>query len=282
MGFADAARAERLLSEDLALDPEGADADLLASLAAAADPDLALITLARMPLDGDLLAALRADAGLRNRLTAVLGASAALGDHLVRRPDDWQVLSGPDALRSPGAAELRADLLMAVGAGPDDPEPVANPAGTPDGNPAAVLPAAYQRRLLHLAARDLTGAITVDETAAELADLAAAALEAALAIARSQLPPGSAPARLAVIAMGKCGGRELNYASDVDVIFVGASAGPAGSAQPADAEADTAALRTATRLAAALKDATAPWSGPWPVTLRTTSAGPRRGSSRRC
>ena len=252
MGFADAARAERLLSEDLALDPEGADADLLASLAAAADPDLALITLARMPLDGDLLAALRADAGLRNRLTAVLGASAALGDHLVRRPDDWQVLSGPDALRSPGAAELRADLLMAVGAGPDDPEPVANPAGTPDGNPAAVLPAAYQRRLLHLAARDLTGAITVDETAAELADLAAAALEAALAIARSQLPPGSAPARLAVIAMGKCGGRELNYASDVDVIFVGASAGPAGSAQPADAEADTAALRTATRLAAGL------------------------------
>jgi glutamate-ammonia-ligase adenylyltransferase len=252
MGFADAARAERLLSEDLALDPEGADADLLASLAAAADPDLALITLARMPLDGDLLAALRADAGLRNRLTAVLGASAALGDHLVRRPDDWQVLSGPDALRSPGAAELRADLLMAVGAGPDDPEPVANPAGTQDGNPATVLPAAYQRRLLHLAARDLTGAITVDETAAELADLAAAALEAALAIARSQLPPGSAPARLAVIAMGKCGGRELNYASDVDVIFVGASAGPAGSAQPADADADTAALRTATRLAAGL------------------------------
>src|SRR5580692_5687405 len=241
MGFADADRAERLLSEDLALDPEGADADLLASLAAAADPDLALTTLARMPLDGDLLAALRADAGLRNRLTAVLGASAALGDHLVRHPDDCQVLSGPDALRSPGAAELRADLLTAVGAKPDDPEPVANPAGARDGNLATALPAAYQRRLLHLAARDLTGAITVDETASELADLAAAALEAALAIARFQLPPGSAPARLAVIAMGKCGGRELNSASDVDVIFV---AGPA--------DADAAGLRTATRLAAGL------------------------------
>ena len=251
MGFADATRAERLLSGDLALDAEGADAELLASLAAAADPDLALITLARMPLDGDLLAALRADAGLRNRLTAVLGASAALGDHLVRHPDDWQVLSGPDALRSPEAAELRADLLIAVGAKPDDPEPVANPDGARAGNLATALPAAYQRRLLHLAARDLTGAITVDETAAELADLAAAALEAALAIARSQLPPGSAPARLAVIAMGKCGGRELNYASDVDVIFVGASAETAG-AEPAGAEADTAALRTANQLAAGL------------------------------
>ena len=249
MGFADATRAERLLSEDLALDAEGADADLLASLAAAADPDLALITLARMPLDGDLLTALRADAGLRNRLTAVLGASAALGDHLVRRPDDWQVLSGPDALRSPEAAELRADLLIAVGAKPDDPEPVANPAGAQDGNLVTALPAAYQRRLLHLAARDLTGAITVDETAAELADLAAAALEAALAIARSQLPPGSAPARLAVIAMGKCGGRELNYASDVDVIFVGASAGCRPMPRPRRTQPRCV---TATQLAAGL------------------------------
>ena len=263
MGFADADRAERLLSEDLALDPEGADADLLASLAAAADPDLALTTLARMPLSGDLLAALRADAGLRSRLTAVLGASAALGDHLARHPADWQVLSGPDALRSPGAAELRADLLLAVGAKPGDPEPVADPAGAQGRNPATALPAAYRRRLLHLAARDLTGTLTLDETAAELADLAAAALEAALAIARSQMPPDAAPARLAVIAMGKCGGHELNYASDVDVIFVAAPAAPAGPADPAvpgapagpapgTADAEAAALRTATQLAAGL------------------------------
>ena len=129
LGFADAARAERLLSQDLSLDPEGADADLLASLAASADPDLALITLTRMTLGGDLLSALRADAGLRSRFTAVLGASAALGDHLARHPGDWRVLSGPDALRSPGPAELRADLLMAVGAKPDDPEPVAGRPG---------------------------------------------------------------------------------------------------------------------------------------------------------
>ena len=197
----------------------------------------------------------------------VLGASAALGDHLARHPGDWRVLSGPDALRSPGPAELRADLLMAVGAKPDDPEPAASPAGAQDRDPAASpasaqdrdpapapvasLAAAYRRRLLHLAARDLTGAVTVDETAAELADLAAAALEAALAIARSQLSPGSAPARLAVIAMGKCGGRELNYASDVDVIFVAAPAGDPPSG-PGSAEAEAAALRTATRLAAGL------------------------------
>jgi glutamate-ammonia-ligase adenylyltransferase len=245
MGFADAARAERLVSEDLALDADGADADLLAALAAAADPDLALAALARMPRDAELTAALRRDAELRTQLTAVLGASAALGDYLARHPSDWRVLSDVDALGGTGPTELRAELLTAVGARPDDPEPVADLGAADCGDPATALPAAYRRRLLHLAARDLTGAITVDETAAELADLAAAALEAALAIARSQLPPGSAPARLAVIAMGKCGGHELNYASDVDVIFVAAPA-TAGNGD------ETAALRTATQLAAGL------------------------------
>ena len=62
--------------------------------------------------------------------------------------------------------------------------------------------------------------MTVDEVGEELADIAAAVLEAALAVARAELPPGATPARLAVVAMGKCGGRELNYASDIDVIFV--------------------------------------------------------------
>ena len=60
--------------------------------------------------------------------------------------------------------------------------------------------------------------------AAELADLAAGTLEAALAIARAGLPADATPCRLAVIAMGKCGGQELNYASDVDVVFVAEAA----------------------------------------------------------
>ena len=64
---------------------------------------------------------------------------------------------------------------------------------------------------------------------AELADLAAAALEAALAIASAQLPPDAPACRLAVIAMGKCGARELNYSSDVDVIFVAEPAAAAAT-----------------------------------------------------
>ena len=51
--------------------------------------------------------------------------------------------------------------------------------------------------------------------------MADAALAAALNVAiRSVCGDDDAPPRLAVIAMGKCGARELNYVSDVDVIFV--------------------------------------------------------------
>ncbi len=99
---------------------EGADAELLAVLAAAADPDLALGAIAAIaercgPVGGaELRTALRGERGFRDRLTAVLGASPALGDYLLRHPDDWRILRGPDALRRPSAGELRAGLLNAV------------------------------------------------------------------------------------------------------------------------------------------------------------------------
>ncbi|HXP19071.1 MAG TPA: bifunctional [glutamine synthetase] adenylyltransferase/[glutamine synthetase]-adenylyl-L-tyrosine phosphorylase [Streptosporangiaceae bacterium] len=266
MGFADTASAQRLLTEDLRLDAAGADAGLVAALAAAPDPDLALAGLARLPHDPQLLAELRADVTLRTRLLAVLGTSAVLGDHLRRHPGDWRLMRGSGLTGAPSTAEVRGELLAAVGARLDQPgqpgpgpapgqashQTIPGPGGRGPGpgrarTPAAALAIAYRRCLLRLAARDLTGAVALDDVLAELADLAAAALEAALVIARSQLPPGAPPCRLAVIAMGKCGGRELNYASDVDVIFV---AGPA-AAGPEQAD-ETGALRTATLLASAI------------------------------
>ena len=256
MGFADAARAELLLLNDLGTPAAELRADpVVAAIAAAADPDLALIGMARLfaaaarngatqktpkaaaARNDALRAALRAEQDFRERLTAVLGVSAGLADHLARHPEDAEILRG--AVSRPEPAELRADMLRAVGADPHDP-------GSPTAagqEPVAALAAAYRRRLLHLAARDLTGVATVDVVGEELADIAAAVLEAALAVARAELPPGAAPCRLAVVAMGKCGGRELNYASDVDVIFV---------AEPVKDEDETAALGTASRLAAGL------------------------------
>jgi glutamate-ammonia-ligase adenylyltransferase len=228
MGFTDTARAGRMLA---VLGITG-DEPLLPALAGAADPELALSGLAaiaeRSGEGGTLHAALNEDEGFRERLTAVLGVSRALADHLVRHPGDCGLLRGPGAVASPGPAAIRAELLAAAGGAGD---------GPPGADPAALLAAAYRRRVLHLAARDLTGAATVDEVTAELADIAAAACEAALAIARAALPAGAPGASLAVIAMGKCGARELNYASDVDVIFV---------------TDDNSNMRTATRLAAGI------------------------------
>ncbi|HXO23967.1 MAG TPA: bifunctional [glutamine synthetase] adenylyltransferase/[glutamine synthetase]-adenylyl-L-tyrosine phosphorylase, partial [Streptosporangiaceae bacterium] len=160
-------------------------------------------------------------------------------------PQDAQILRGD--VRRPSPAELREQMLLAVGANPRLAEPVASQDVKDE--PVAALAAAYRRRLLHLAARDMTAVVSVDEVVEELADIAAAVLEAALAVARSELPPGSAPCRLAVVAMGKCGARELNYASDVDVIFV---AEPPGNGNGNGNGDETAALATAGRLAAGL------------------------------
>ena len=255
MGFADVPRAERELAR---LGIAAEDHPALAAPAQAADPDLALMGLARIAeRDPLLVKTLAEDPALRTRLSAVLGVSKAMADHLARHPEDVAVLRGQDAARRPDAKTIRAEFLRAVAADPGAAEPRsgqlgparATTSGDTAADPVATLTAAYHRRVLHLAARDLTGDATVDEVAEELADLADAVLEAALAIARGELPEDAADVRFAVVAMGKCGARELNYASDIDVIFI---AEPRGFDPDSGEPSDQAALKTATRLAAGL------------------------------
>jgi len=248
MGFSDSARAERQLA---GLGITGEE-PVLTALARAADPELALSGLALVAQRSDeriaerpgefhgdigsLHKTLNAERLFRERLTAVLGVSKELGEFLGRHPEAAEVLREPSAARRPCAA-LRAELLRAVGADPDAAAPVADRDRAAAGDLAAALSAAYRRQVLHLAARDLTGKAGVDEVAAELADIAGGVLEGALAVARADLDESARSCRFAVIAMGKCGARELNYSSDVDVIFVAAE------------EPD---MRAATRLAAGL------------------------------
>ncbi|MBX6390220.1 MAG: bifunctional [glutamine synthetase] adenylyltransferase/[glutamine synthetase]-adenylyl-L-tyrosine phosphorylase, partial [Frankia sp.] len=244
----------------LAADP------VVAELARAADPDRALSGLDRLldalaagdggRGDRDLRTALARRPGVRRRLIAVLGASLALADHLASHPRDWLILADDATVaRTPDAETHRRRLLAAVGADPADEWPRAR------GDGPEVLDAlrvAWRRALLVLAARDLTGTVSVDDATAELADLAAAALDAGLAVARAGLGAGLPPVRLAVIGMGKCGGRELNYVSDVDVLFVAEPASTPGEDEAgahgngAGRTAEEAALRAATRLAEGL------------------------------
>jgi [glutamine synthetase] adenylyltransferase / [glutamine synthetase]-adenylyl-L-tyrosine phosphorylase len=270
-GFEDGARAALLLSDpalglwDLErnepADPEAGP--VVAALARTGDPDLALRSLHRLveALDASdvsgasaaaLLAKLRGSARLRSRLLSVLGASSGLADHLAAHPGDWAVLDDdgdgyPRGSDRPSPEELRRAMLAAVGADPDDPPwGVRLGKAAPDASPERIreLRQAYRRAILSLAGRDLGDGLPAEDAAAELADVAAAVLTAGLALAVAEQPPSAAPCRLAVIALGKTGGRELNYVSDVDVVFV---------AEPVDPnEPESAALSSATRVAAAL------------------------------
>ena len=242
LGFQDAEQAlANFTFIEMAADP------LLALVARTADPDLALASLVRLveaagePESRMLLQALVDDEGTAMRLLSVLGASEALADHLCRHPEHWRELTDPTmGSTRPAAYAVREDLLRAVGADPHDPAPVAT---RPDDEAVDALRVEYRRVLLRLASRDLTHHLGVDDAAAELADLAAGTLDAALAVARQRVGLPAATVRLAVVAMGKCGGHELNYVSDVDVIFVH---------EPVEGADDGVALKAATQLASHL------------------------------
>jgi glutamate-ammonia-ligase adenylyltransferase len=257
-GFADPVRSARLLTGpalrlwDLERNETTDDsaAVVLSALGRTAAPDQALAMLADLAgteAGPEILAELRTSADFRTRLLGVLGASQALAQHLCANPGDALILTGT-AADLPTVASAAGRICAAVGASAGD--PVTGTAGTPAEltGPAAVraLRAAYRRELLLVAARDLASELSLQEVTEALADLAGFVLMAGLAVARAGLPATAAGCRLAIIGMGKAGGRELNYVSDVDVVFVCQPAdGPDG--EPSD---ETAALATATRLAA--------------------------------
>ena len=231
-GFADGARARRMVERD----PTGR---LLAALvdrvATVADPDQALTGLARLAEasvaapGGEAARLVRDLPGtpvLADRLLAAFGLSSALTEIVLRHPDAADVLRPADLLPLSGRG-LRADLLDAVGADPDSPQPVAALTDVPAMDALRI---AYDRHLLGIAAWDLTTDPELTAVTAAIADLAGAALDTALAVARAEQAPASLGVRLAVVAMGKCGGRELNYRSDVDVLFVAEPAGSLGAA----------------------------------------------------
>lgn len=195
-------------------------ADVLSALSRSPDPDAALVGLERMR-EADTQrwpavdAALVADRGLRARLLAVLGSSTALTDVLVTPGDVWQRL-GSDAETAETAYDAALVTVVSEGG-----EIVAEETATQR------LRAAYRAILTEIAAADLGHVVDsaleqapYAATAGRLTTLAEAALRAGLAIATASVER-SDECSLAVIAMGKCGGRELNYVSDVDVVFAG-------------------------------------------------------------
>ncbi|MEO6886824.1 MAG: bifunctional [glutamine synthetase] adenylyltransferase/[glutamine synthetase]-adenylyl-L-tyrosine phosphorylase [Jatrophihabitantaceae bacterium] len=225
---------------------DGDAAAIVSTLGRTADPDAALAALSLMVAaagGAELRTRLLASSALRGRLGSLLGVSSALAEHLVTHPEHWRALDGEYE-----AVAVAARLADAVGA--DVSHPVVGTAGSPatlTGTEAiTALRVAYRRELVAIAGRDLDGELTLQAVTEALADLAGHTLQAALAVARAALPATATPCRLAVIAMGKTGGRELNYVSDVDVVFVAEPGQSDGTA--ADVDTDQA-LVTAAALA---------------------------------
>ncbi len=193
-------------------------------LSDAPDPDLGLSQLRLLvttaPDNAELVGALRDDPVAAERLCRLLGTSRLLGRLVDRLPaflprlgDDRELAAAPDP------ADLTSDALRLVETRPDRDERI------------VALRGLAGRSLLRIAAADLAGVVDHREVGKRLTMVADALAAAALAMAVEEAgrEDGPVPA-MAVIAMGKWGGAELAYASDLDALIVHAAADGAGTA----------------------------------------------------
>lgn len=223
-GVEDVGRAKTLLNAIMQAAPQIEIPKLIENLGQTADPDLVLLSLNRIFSEdvrhtSGITATLSARQ-IGNRTLRLLGASEFFASYLVTHPAALVPLE-----QQPEPETYLTRLLNAVGAknlGSDE-----NPCwvAAPQAHDLE-LRRVYYALLAQLAAEDLAHAgtpgakVEFQATSRRISDLVDAALEAGLALARRDHDPEGQIA-FTVVAMGKTGARELNYISDVDVIYVG-------------------------------------------------------------
>ncbi|MEN9714834.1 MAG: hypothetical protein RJA35_301, partial [Actinomycetota bacterium] len=248
----------------------------LSSLSRAGNPDQALNALLWIAeTDRNRLKQLLKKNDSADRLCLVLGASSALVDFLRRHPDQLALFEKPVA-----ALDDQANMTerMRLALSPVLAKAIADKNANPDSpfDSASCWNAirkAYRSELVKIAIFDLSAETpweVMQAVAAALADAAGAVIECGIDIGRAELthtrefgvfePFEVAGTNFSVIAMGKCGARELNYISDVDVIFV---AGPANETIESHRSIDVA-TKLANRMMRAI-DATAAEPMLWQV-----------------
>ena len=186
-----------------------------------ADPDRALVSFERLtaalPNPNIFYHYLRESPDRLDLLITVFAHSQALADTLTRNAENLHFLIAPGTLEEPREkALLEAELTRLL-------LPLRASAQKYD-----TIRRFRRRETLRIGARDLIGRATVEETTFELSNLADVCLQAVFEIARESLrvryklteSAASDAGRFSIIGMGKLGGQELNYSSDVDVIFV--------------------------------------------------------------
>ncbi|MCA1826365.1 MAG: bifunctional [glutamate--ammonia ligase]-adenylyl-L-tyrosine phosphorylase/[glutamate--ammonia-ligase] adenylyltransferase [Myxococcales bacterium] len=190
---------------------------LVQELAVAPDPDQALRHLTdlfgqmRNPAAAaDMLAASPRTARL---LVSLFGSSDFLGRSLLRHPEliDQLVHRGSAPLVRE-RDDLRNDLGNRLAALPSDDVEGA----------LTELRRFRNEEVLRIGLHDIAGALSVEQVTRQLSDLADACVERcfAMAVAEIEKRDGTSAATMAVIALGKLGGRELGYHSDLDLLFL--------------------------------------------------------------
>jgi [glutamine synthetase] adenylyltransferase / [glutamine synthetase]-adenylyl-L-tyrosine phosphorylase len=188
---------------------------LVRACIASADPDRALLNFERLtaalPNPSMFYHYLQTAPDRLDLLVKVFAHSQALSDTLARNAAYFHFLIAPTTLRAPRpkvwlTAELDR-LLM----------PVRQTRGKYD-----VIRHFRRREMLRIGVRDLNCSAPVEETTLELSNLADVCLQAVYSVAFEKMCREfkTTGVQFAVIGMGKLGGQELNYSSDVDVIFV--------------------------------------------------------------
>ena len=183
------------------------------------DPDRALNNLERLfsqtsakPFLGLLLS--REGLVLKD-LLLIFGVSQSFSDLIISYPDTMEVLGLP-LRQTPDRAELVSTLSGEMGKTQDD---------------AAALKALRkykQKQTLRIGGNDILRNRPLEEVTQDISLVAEAALEVALSQARTMLEKRfgipitskGTPASCAVVAFGKLGGNELNYSSDIDLMFI--------------------------------------------------------------
>jgi glutamate-ammonia-ligase adenylyltransferase len=226
LGFDDPAQACRVLQGMAGHDvPDAAFGAFLAvvtgALEGCADPDRAVANLGRWAeAVGSRAAAyglLASYPAAARMLVTVFAASQFFADLLIHTPEYLEVLTNP-RIRDRGrdAAALWADLSRRVG--------IAKTANARRDALRRFKPP----EVLRIGVRDLLGYADMPQTARAISDFADVCVRMALQICAEER--GLAAPPFAVFALGKLGGQELNYASDIDLVFVHGDALPTGEA----------------------------------------------------
>ncbi len=190
---------------------------LLDVVASAPDPNAALLgfcryVATRTPKAG-FIGNLHADPRMLEILTQILGTSPFLSEILIRNPEYLHWLRR----ELDGAAPDRTEFDAEIGRWLDASQGVEKQVNA--------LKRFQRRELLRVTARDLFGMLdrkTLTATTTQLSHLADALVDAVLRVATAEQAAkgGALPGRFAVIAMGKLGAADLNYSSDIDLIYV--------------------------------------------------------------